>query len=616
MVNTNIHKFHIPVMGLAFTIDTPLKVAQYGINSVVSIVDDDLIEKMRKIHSQKNDIDFVPVSTKEKDFRAKRITLYLNLLDELVKKNFIIFKENIINKELELEKYYEILPDHSELKQPLNHYSKGLINKNEIKFLLDEFMQPGSIDVNIMTKVDKTNFDKSGQLPIYYNDAHASLRGFAESNLNSSVILSAGMNPKLYSYFESFHDFFPDGNGYLKKKIILKVSDFRSAIIQGKFLAKKGLWVSEYRIESGLNCGGHAFATDGYLIGPILEEFKTNRSFLINTIHKIYTESLLKKNIAFNEEPPELRITAQGGVGTFEENNFLLDYYQLDSVGWGSPFLLVPEVTNVDKKTLELLCNAKEEDLYLSNTSPLGVPFNSLRGNTKDAEKEEKALQGKAGSACPKKFLISDIEFSEKPICTASVKYQSQKIEQVNASSISKIEKEKAYNKIIDKTCLCMGLALPALELNNGVSKVDGVGTAVCPGPNMAYFSSIVSLNEMVNHIYGRINIITHTTRPNMFMKELKLYLTYLEDKISSIDLPASVNQIKYFSAFVTNISDGIEYYKQLFADAKGKIFDIKKRADYEITTLEEKFFYLISVMADKKLIAEVTTPNVKVSGF
>jgi len=66
----------------------------------------------------------------------------------------------------------------------------------------------------------------------------------------------------------------------LKKKIILKVSDFRSAIIQGNFFAKKGLWVSEYRIESGLNCGGHAFATDGFLLGPILEEFKQKRNNL------------------------------------------------------------------------------------------------------------------------------------------------------------------------------------------------------------------------------------------------------------------------------------------------------------------------------------------------
>jgi len=30
------HSFHIPVMGTGFTIDTPLKVARYGISSVIS----------------------------------------------------------------------------------------------------------------------------------------------------------------------------------------------------------------------------------------------------------------------------------------------------------------------------------------------------------------------------------------------------------------------------------------------------------------------------------------------------------------------------------------------------------------------------------------------------
>ena len=36
------HNFHIPVMGLGFTIDTPLKVAKYGINSTVSIMENSL----------------------------------------------------------------------------------------------------------------------------------------------------------------------------------------------------------------------------------------------------------------------------------------------------------------------------------------------------------------------------------------------------------------------------------------------------------------------------------------------------------------------------------------------------------------------------------------------
>ena len=143
-----------------------------------------------------------------------------------------------------------------------------------------------------MTKIDKDNFIKEEQLPVEFNDAHASLRGFANSNLTSSVVLSAGMNPRLYAYFENFPVFYPDANNKLQKKIILKVSDFRSAMIQGNFLAKKGLWVSEYRIESGLNCGGHAFATDGYLLGPILEEFKQKKEQLIQSAHELMVKSL------------------------------------------------------------------------------------------------------------------------------------------------------------------------------------------------------------------------------------------------------------------------------------------------------------------------------------
>ena len=74
------------------------------------------------------------------------------------------------------------------------------------------------------------------------------------------------------------------------------MSDYRSALIQGKYLAKKGIWVSEFRIESGLNCGGHAFATEGHLMGPILEEFKTNKQELIDSLFEIYNAAIIKKS--------------------------------------------------------------------------------------------------------------------------------------------------------------------------------------------------------------------------------------------------------------------------------------------------------------------------------
>ena len=44
MENSRVHSFHIPVLGLAFSIDTPIRVARFGISSVISIVDDILID--------------------------------------------------------------------------------------------------------------------------------------------------------------------------------------------------------------------------------------------------------------------------------------------------------------------------------------------------------------------------------------------------------------------------------------------------------------------------------------------------------------------------------------------------------------------------------------------
>ena len=50
------HKFHIPVMGTGHSIDSPIRVAHLGISSVMSIVDDILIEKICKHYAQKYSI--------------------------------------------------------------------------------------------------------------------------------------------------------------------------------------------------------------------------------------------------------------------------------------------------------------------------------------------------------------------------------------------------------------------------------------------------------------------------------------------------------------------------------------------------------------------------------
>lgn len=568
MTTKPLHNFHIPVMGLAYTIDSPIRVAQYGISSVISIIDDEILEKMKNFYNQKFNLNYLGISTKTEDYRAKRITAYLDMVDDIVNEKFESFKQEISKNKEALKDFVAILPNTSDLKKSL----QTIINQKDnwtdsIKNFIEANLSPGSIDVNIMTKVDKDNYKKYEQLPVMYNDAHASLRGFAKSKLSSSMVLSAGMNPRLYSYMEEFDDFFPDENGKLKKKIILKVSDFRSAMIQGNFLAKKGLWVSEYRIESGLNCGGHAFATEGMLLGPIMEEFRQKKNDLIQSAHALMINALEQKGKSVVSQPLEMKITVQGGVGTSEEHEFLLSNYDVDSVGWGSPFLLVPEATSVDTETRNLLLHAREKDFYLSKISPLGVPFNTIKGTSNELLKQQKEAKGRYGSSCPKKLLALSKEYSPEGTCTASKKYQDIKLNELHLQreSLSSEEFDKKKAEITDKACLCVGL-VNAAYMEQGIEiKGEKQGVVICPGPNIAFFDKEVSLSEMVKHIYGNSNILSDNSRPNMFINELKMYVDYLKKEIADTSVQITQSQTKKWNAFKKNMLEGVEYYHQLF---------------------------------------------------
>ena len=564
------HNFHIPVMGLAYTIDSPIRVAQFGISSVVSIIDDEIIERMRDFYSKKFNFDYTAISIKSEDHRAERITAYLDMMDDIVTKKFKDFKEEISKNTETLKQFIGMLPSTSGLKDGLQNILNKKDNLSEsIKNFIDHNFNPGEIDVNIMTKVDKDNFIKNVQLPTIYNDAHASLRGFANSKLSSSVIFSAGMNPRLYSYLEEFEDFFPNENGELKKKIILKVSDFRSAMIQGNFLAKKGLWVSEYRIESGLNCGGHAFATDGLLMGPIMEEFKQKKNELQTSAFTLWKSALEQKGKMTTSEPLEIKISVQGGVGTSEEHEFLLTNYNADSVGWGSPFLLVPEATSMDLETRNLLMKAKEEDYYLSNMSPLGVPFNTVRGTSNDEIKDFNISNQKFGSSCPKKFLALSKEFTPKGTCTASKKYQDIKLNELETNKLNFTDKqyEKSKKNITDKSCLCVGLASSAYLEQGLPIKGEKQGVVICPGPNLGFFDREFSLSEMVRHIYGYDNVLPDDRRPHLFINELKLYVDFFKNEIVEFSEEITKSQVKKWESFKGNLLKGIAYYEELFAE-------------------------------------------------
>ncbi|MBP8032960.1 MAG: hypothetical protein KAZ71_00100 [Bacteroidia bacterium] len=572
------HTFHIPVMGLAYTIDTPVKVAKYGITSVVSIIEDYLIEQMREVICKNERIEYVKIHTKERDYRAKRITAYLNLIQDIIDKQITEIKHEDFNTGKNIIQYFEMLPDDSEVKTLYNRMlTSESPEKEKLQKQLRGLITAGKIDVNIMTKLDKTNYDADGnELPTQFSDALAALRGYANSRIESSIIFSAGLNPRLFSYCETFEDFYPDLKGHISKKIILKVSDYRSALIQGKYLAKKGLWISEFRIESGINCGGHAFISNGIPLGPILEDFKNKRNDLYQELFIECGNALKLAGRNPFRNKPELKITAQGGIGTSAENSFLIDYYNLDSTGWGSPFLLVPEATNVDNETLNKLKSAKKEDYYLSHSSPLGVPFSNFKNSSSEAQRKMRIDKNRPGSPCFKKFLSMDKEFTDKPICTASREYQNLKIKQLKTkiSDVKVLQHE--IEKVTEKDCLCEGLGASALLKNKTKLSHNLSAVTICPGPNLAYFSDTFSLKQMVDHIYGRLNVLNNLNRPNIFVNELQLYFDYLKKEIEDQYQVITEKKLTYFQTFKTNLLKGIDYYEELVPKIKQSNAEIK----------------------------------------
>lgn len=593
--NTMLHSFHIPVLGLGYSIDTPLKVARYGISSVLSIVDDELVERMRAYHSQNRSVDFEAIAKGETDSRSRRITAYLNFLSDCINQDFKALKQQDFTKGNDICRYFELLPDHSKLKHSYDlmmEYPKGE-TKQSFQSVLKNAMRMGNIDVNIMAKVDKMNYINGEYTGDGNTDALAALRGFAESKLNASVVLSAGMNPKLYSYMEHFNDFFPDENASLKKRVILKVSDFRSALIQAKFLAKKGLWVSEFRIESGLNCGGHAFATEGYLLGPILEEFKTKKIDMCRELFEMYQLALMQKGISVEKELKQ-KITVQGGIGTAAEHKFLLQHYHLDAAGWGSPFLLVPEVTNVDADTLLQLTGATAQDFYLSNASPLGIRFNNFKNSSIEQQRTERIEKGRPGSPCTKKYLCNNTEFTEKAICTASREYQHLKIKSLKTAGLTADEYEKQFNEVTGKVCLCEGLCSSTYLKYDILKPKENKAVAICPGPNLAYFSDVYSFDEMVSHIYGKINLLEQVERPHVFIKELNLYIDYLQEDIKQQLQNFSDKKMKQLNGFKLQLAEGINYYKKLFSEMADQASDDFTRLSEQLASSKNKLDALI----------------------
>ncbi|MBW2568100.1 MAG: hypothetical protein JRD93_09935 [Deltaproteobacteria bacterium] len=555
------HTFHIPVMGTGHSVDTPIRIAPLGITSVISLVDDILLEKIREYYCEKFCLPYSKIQRNVFDGRAKRITAYLNMIHEIVQIKMENIRKQPFFEKNDKSKYFNLLPDKASLKIKYNKFIKmdaGPARDTMAKELTNK-MLPGSIDVNIMVKLDRIHYDKNGNpLDDEFSDAKAALRGYANSNFSSGIVFSAGINQRLFNYMTRFKDFYRDKTNNIKKKIILKVSDFRSALIQGRFLAKKGLEVYEFRIESGLNCGGHAFASNGILLPSLLKEFKEKRESLPAMFQPLVQKYYKKMSLEYPESALTSRplITIQGGIGNHGEVLRLMEIYNMDLTGWASPFLLVPEATCVDDSTRTLLKQAGEKELYLSDISPIGIPFNNIRNSGSEIWTKKQAAEAKHGSPCSKGFLVSNTEFSELPICLASREYQKKKLKEINNTELSSNEKERLCQAVMRKTCICDHLGNGAL-ITLGIAEEKNSPQSICPGPNIAWFNKLYTLQEMVDHIYGRCPSLVSSSRPHMFANEIVMYVDYFEKLVCNSVY--TLSEIKTLQEFKKNLEEGME---------------------------------------------------------
>ncbi len=126
-------------------------------------------------------------------------------------------------------------------------------------------------------------------------------------------------------------------------------------------------------------------------------------------------------------------------------------------------------------------------------------------------------------------------------------------------------EYKRQESIVTEKICLCEGLCSSAYIKYHISKPKENKAVAICPGPNLAYFGRIYSLDEMVKHIYGKLDLLDKIKRPHVFIKELNLYIDYLQKDIQTQMKDLNDKKRKHLDNFKAHLMEGINYYKQLY---------------------------------------------------
>ena len=190
---------------------------------MLSLVDDVMIEQMRRFHCQREGEPYTEIAAREEDARARRITAYLDLLDRLVGRQVAALRASPFEPGSEITRYYELLPD-----GPLAQEYREMLAAGDRRRTpraperLRAQAAPGGIDVNIMAKGDRDIYRDGEKLAPQFSDASAALRGFAQSGAQFVDCVLGRHESPLVHLRGPISRFFSGRAWRLKKKIVLK----------------------------------------------------------------------------------------------------------------------------------------------------------------------------------------------------------------------------------------------------------------------------------------------------------------------------------------------------------------------------------------------------------
>ena len=139
---------------------------------------------------------------------------------------------------------------------------------------------------------------------------------------------------------------------------------------------------------------------------------------------------------------------------------------------------------------------------------------------------------------------------------------------QIDALDIPETEKESRRAAVMDKSCICDHLGNGA-RIALGIADENDAPQAICPGPNLVWFGRTYTLQEMVDHIYGRGPSLVPAKRPHMFANELVLYGDFLEKLIKRCTYDPK--ELRYLHRCRRSLEEGMDF-----------LLEIAERVPYE----------------------------------